>query len=62
MSIYSGVHSTTAEVLDLGAGAGETTCLECGGDGDWTKFLPYTPAEKMSCVQCKGTGRQLVGV
>lgn len=35
-------------------------CPECGGDGDWTKFMPeedrWKPGE-IPCVQCKGTGR-----
>ena len=29
-----------AEIEDLGAGGGEIVCLDCGGDGDLTKFHP----------------------
>ena len=51
-------------VADAGCGAGWVTCFECGGDGDWTKFYPEpeTLAELLKCVECKGTGRVLIGV
>ena len=56
-------------------GAGEGDCLECGGDGDWGKFIadneemcraltgsfPYVPGS-YPCVDCKGTGKIYVGV
>lgn len=50
--------------VDLGCGAGEVLCFECGGDGDWTKFHPddTLPPRSLPCVQCKGTGRQLVSI
>ena len=49
---------------DLGCGAGEVACFECGGDGDWTKFHPepHKLSAPMKCVECKGTGKVLVSV
>ena len=41
MQVYCAENCETmveAEVEDLGAGAGRVRCLECGGDGDWSKF------------------------
>lgn len=51
----------------------QCNCIECGGDGDWGKFLftginaaEYAKAfnvllpyvkDTMKCVTCKGTGR-----
>lgn len=51
----------------------ECNCLECGGDGDWGKFLFDGPNAEayaeafdielpyvkgtMPCIDCKGTGR-----
>lgn len=35
-------------------------CPECGGDGDWTKFMPEPEIRthgEFPCVECKGTGR-----
>jgi hypothetical protein len=50
--------------VDLGCGAGEVACFECGGDGDWTKFHPDETFEpgSMPCVDCKGTGKVLVSI
>lgn len=50
--------------IDLGCGAGEVTCFECGGDGDWTKFHPdeSLPPCSEPCVCCKGTGKVLVSI
>ncbi len=48
------------EVKDLGAGAGQITCLECGGSGDWDFMEPEIPTEK--CVPCKGSGKMLVSI
>ncbi|WP_291712003.1 hypothetical protein [Bradyrhizobium sp.] len=67
MTVYVGWSrntEVTVEIADLGCGAGEIVCLECGGDGDWTKFYPEpeTLTEPMRCVDCKGTGRQLVSI
>lgn len=46
-------------------GVGVATCWECGGDGDWTKFMPdaetRAPAS-MPCPECKGSGRRFVSV
>lgn len=57
------------EVRLLGGGVGEIDCIECGGDGDWGKFLAPEQLEAVNpeggtyaCVQCKGTGRQLITV
>ena len=52
------------EVEDLGP-VGRFPCLECGGDGDWSKFHPEpeTLAEnEKACVACKGTGWAYVGL
>ena len=68
MTAYVGFYrSTEVEVypIDLGCGAGQIDCLECGGDGDWTKFHPESetlPPNSMPCVQCKGTGKQLISI
>jgi hypothetical protein len=67
MTVFGGWLRETAieaEIIDRGAGAGEIVCLECGGDGDWTKFHPEpeTLAEPLKCVDCKGTGRILVSM
>jgi hypothetical protein len=51
-----------AEVIDLGAGAGRVRCLECGGDGDWSKFAPDMMPAGMKCLDCKGSGYQFVSV
>jgi len=49
------------DVIDLGGGVGVINCIECGGDGDWSKYHPepetLTEHEKL-CVNCKGTGRR----
>lgn len=65
MVVYCGFHRNTevaCEVEDLGVGAGRIVCLECGGDGDWTKFHPEPETGPHPCVDCKGTGYQLVSV
>lgn len=67
MTAYLGVLRETevpCVVVDLGCGAGETTCFECGGDGDWTKFHPEpeTLPAPIACVDCKGTGRVLISI
>jgi hypothetical protein len=51
------------EVQDLGGGVGVTDCIECGGDGDWTKFYPdeTLPPRSLPCVDCKGTGKRYIG-
>jgi hypothetical protein len=48
------------EIEDLGGGVGRTNCIECGGDGDWTKFHPESgilPPRSIPCIDCKGTGK-----
>ncbi|WP_187435935.1 hypothetical protein [Bradyrhizobium hipponense] len=50
------------EVVDLGAGAGQIRCLECGGDGNWGKFAPEIVGPNCKCIDCKGTGAQLVSI
>lgn len=65
MTAYVALNNDTAvrcEVIDRGAGAGETACFECGGDGDWGKFYPEPPGHKVNCIDCKGTGRVFVSV
>lgn len=50
-------------VVDLSSGiAGQIACIECGGDGDWSKFLPEPSDEPCPCVECKGTGRIYVSI
>lgn len=44
--------------VDLSSGiAGQIACIECGGDGDWGKFMPEPVDGPCPCVECKGTGR-----
>ena len=65
MILYLGfLRTTEVEVfpLDRGCGAGEITCPECEGDGDWTKFHPEPELGPFQCVQCKGTGKILVSI
>lgn len=51
----------------------EIDCLECEGDGDWTKFVRGNrelskaltgfedpPARALLCIDCKGTGKVYV--
>lgn len=55
----------TVQVEDIGCGAGKITCVECGGDGDWTKFHPESdtlPQRSIPCVDCKGQGWILIGI
>lgn len=52
------------DVLDLGGGVGLINCVECGGDGDWTKFHPESdalPVGSLPCINCKGTGKRYIG-
>lgn len=63
MIVYLGTKRETeveAEIEDLGLGAGRTTCFECEGTGDWTRFHPENMP--MQCVDCKGTGLVLVSI
>jgi hypothetical protein len=65
MLVYSATDNETAvecEVTDLGCGAGRIKCLECGGDGNWGKFAPELVGADAPCLDCKGTGWQLVSV
>jgi len=50
------------EVIDLDGVADEIACLECGGTGDWTPFLPPGEPGPQPCIDCKGTGRMLVSI
>lgn len=59
---HNGNTEVEEEVRDLGCGAGEIRCLECGGDGNWGKFAPEIVGPDCTCVDCKGTGRQLVSI
>ncbi len=65
MAVYCALNCDTSVEVDvrlLGCGAGEIDCLECGGDGDWTKYHPEPETGPHPCVTCKGTGKQLVSV
>lgn len=67
MTAYLGFSRMTeveVEPVDLGCGAGEVPCFECGGEGDWTKFHPEpeTLGGPLQCVDCKGTGRVLIAI
>lgn len=69
MIAYVGFYRNTEvedHPVDLGCGAGEVNCFECGGDGDWRKFDPeyeYIPLpRKLPCVDCKGTGKILISI
>jgi len=48
------------EIEDLGCGAGQINCLECGNSGIWNFMEPEIPAEP--CVDCKGSGNTLVSI
>jgi hypothetical protein len=65
MIVYVGTlrdNPVACEVRHLDCGAGRITCLECGGDGDWTKYHPTPERGPFPCVVCKGTGFVLVSV
>ena len=57
---WSRATEVEVEPIDLGCGAGQVACFECGGDGDWTKFVPELGPQQ--CVCCKGTGRVLISI
>lgn len=65
MTAYLGWHRTTevkCEVQPLACGAGKVKCFECFGTGDWTPFHPEPHLGPFQCVQCKGTGWQLISI
>jgi DnaJ-class molecular chaperone len=65
MLVYCAANCDTAvevQVIDLGAGAGRVACLECSGDGEWSKFAPDIVPSRMKCPDCKGSGYQLASV
>ena len=65
MLVYCARNCDTAvevEIADLGCGPGRIRCLECGGDGNWGKFAPEIVGGDCPCVDCKGTGYQLVSI
>ena len=65
---FGHLRSTEVEVEILNpveaaiTGAGKITCPECGGDGDWSTFLPEPSNEPCPCVVCKGTGLTYISV
>jgi len=68
MTAYVGFTRNTevsVRPIDCGAGAGLVPCMECGGDGDWSKFHPEPHTlkpEDRKCVDCKGTGQVYVSI
>lgn len=61
MEIYRGERSALQiEVEDLGCGVGRIACPECLGTGksQW----PVEMTGVVECIDCKGTGRLLVGL
>lgn len=65
MTIFCAHNNDTAverDVALVGEIAGEIACLECGGTGDWTPFLPPGEPGPQPCIDCKGTGRMLVSI
>mgnify|MGYP000709281411 CR=1 FL=1 len=65
MIAYVGfLRDTEVEVtpVDVGCGAGQVPCFECGGDGDWTKYHPEPELGPFPCVDCKGTGRIYISI
>lgn len=54
------VGALVAKVDDV---AGFHVCIECGGDGDWSKFHPEPETVPgLKCVECKGTGQTWVSI
>ena len=65
MTVYLGFTRETEHTCHvelLSCGAGRISCPECGGDGDWAKYLPEPSSEPCPCVACKGTGKILISV
>lgn len=65
MTVYAGFARETEVAIAverLACGAGRIRCLECGGDGNWGKFAPEIVGPDAPCIDCKGTGWQLVAV
>ncbi len=63
MTVYVRAGEAQQSIVDDGCGAGRTTCPECGGDGDWSKFYPGPASDgPIACIECKGTGWQWVSV
>lgn len=65
MIAYLGFYRNTeveCEPVDMGCGAGQVDCFECGGDGDWTKYHPEPHLGPSPCVNCKGTGKIFVSI
>lgn len=63
MTVYCGRNFATGierEVRAVAPGVGEIDCMECEGTGWWAFMEPEIPGEP--CVQCKGTGRQLISI
>ena len=63
MTVYCGFYRNTeveCDPIDMGCGAGQIDCLECGGDGDWTKYHPDNIPT--ICVNCKGSGKIFVSI
>lgn len=56
-------HVTVIDLTHPEIGVGQCRCPECGGDGDWSKFMPEPePPMTTPCVECKGTGRIWISV
>lgn len=63
INVYCGWHRDTIvkiKPIIVGEVVFEIPCLECDGTGIWNYFPEERPTH--SCVVCKGTGKQYVGI
>ena len=62
--VYAGFWRESEHVAEnprlAAPGLFEIDCPECGGTGDWDRFLPEPTGNLVPCITCKGTGRVFV--